>query len=167
MKPGADWISLVQYGSNVRTKYLGKWYGWVMGFQTRVFYERTSFHSFGRSYFKPNQTRTGDQVPVYFFFGIVAILLLAIVSINYVNLAYCWSYWARNKEVGLRKVMGAGKMQLFRAVFVSESMLLSFARFLLSNSTPLPDRHSFEEFGGVPLNFWAFIFPAEWLGCWD
>jgi putative ABC transport system permease protein len=66
---------------------------------------------------------------VYIFLGIAFITLL-IAGINFVNLSTARSL-RRAKEVGMRKVLGAEKKQLI-AQFLSESLLLSFAAFLLS-----------------------------------
>ncbi len=56
--------------------------------------------------------------------GFIAILILAIACINFVNLATARSA-ARAREVGLRKVMGSIKNQLI-GQFLVESILLSF-----------------------------------------
>ncbi|MFI2741630.1 ABC transporter permease [Zhouia sp. PK063] len=55
-------------------------------------------------------------------FLLVAILLMAIASINYINLSTARSL-TRAKEVGVRKVIGANKKQLFLQ-FVTETLLL-------------------------------------------
>ncbi len=66
---------------------------------------------------------------VYIFLGIAFITLL-IAGINFVNLSTARSL-RRAKEVGMRKVLGAEKRQLI-GQFLGESLLLSFAAFLLS-----------------------------------
>ncbi|MET0463667.1 MAG: ABC transporter permease [Chitinophagaceae bacterium] len=57
-------------------------------------------------------------------FTIIAILILVIACINYVNLSTARAM-LRSKEVSLRKIIGAGKMQLFLQ-FVLETVLLFF-----------------------------------------
>ena len=57
-------------------------------------------------------------------FSIVALLILAIACINFINLATANSA-KRAKEVGLRKVLGAGRNKL-AIQFIGESMLLTF-----------------------------------------
>ncbi|MEM6526006.1 MAG: ABC transporter permease [Bacteroidota bacterium] len=57
-------------------------------------------------------------------FSIIAILVLSLACINYINLAVARSI-KRAKEVGLRKVIGARKEQLMTQ-FLSESVLISF-----------------------------------------
>ncbi len=57
-------------------------------------------------------------------FGVIALLILVIACINFINLSTARSA-QRAKEVGLRKVMGALKPQLVTQ-FISEAMLISF-----------------------------------------
>lgn len=72
-----------------------------------------------RGEFEPN----GDVTHVYVF-SIVALFILLIAAINYMNLATARSA-RRAREVGLRKVMGGQKKQLVFQ-FIGESFLLSF-----------------------------------------
>ncbi|MCG2613708.1 ABC transporter permease [Terrimonas sp. NA20] len=57
-------------------------------------------------------------------FTIIAVLILVIACINYVNLSTARAM-LRSKEVSLRKIIGAGKMQLFLQ-FVLETVVLFF-----------------------------------------
>jgi len=66
-------------------------------------------------------------VYIIFFFGV---LLLAVVSINFINLSIA-RYMYRTKEVGIRKVVGASRPQLIKQ-FLGESLLLSFIALPLS-----------------------------------
>lgn len=63
-------------------------------------------------------------------FTAVAILILLIAGINYINLATARSA-RRAKEVGLRKVVGSLRSQLILQ-FLGESILMSFVAFLLA-----------------------------------
>ncbi|CAN5821872.1 ABC transporter permease [soil metagenome] len=57
------------------------------------------------------------------YLGIAALLILLIALINYINLSTAHSL-ERSKEVGVRKVIGATKLQLVRQ-FLSETFLLN------------------------------------------
>ena len=65
-----------------------------------------------------------------FIFSAVALFLLLIAAINYMNMATARSA-NRAKEVGIRKVMGAFKGQLVRQ-FISESVALSIIALLIA-----------------------------------
>lgn len=77
-------------------------------------------------YYLSDEYRTGGfrgQVRYLYIFGGVAILVLLIAMINYVNLVTAQSQ-QRTREVGVRKAMGARRGQLVRQFFV-ETLLLS------------------------------------------
>jgi putative ABC transport system permease protein len=63
-------------------------------------------------------------------FFIVALFILAVACINFMNLATARSQ-RRAKEVGLRKVVGAGRSQLIMQ-FLGESLLTSFLSLLIA-----------------------------------
>ncbi|HSZ87520.1 MAG TPA: FtsX-like permease family protein, partial [Puia sp.] len=72
---------------------------------------------------------TGNINNVRIFF-IVAIFILMIACINFINLTTARSA-ERAKEVGIRKVVGAVKFQLAKQ-FIVESVMICFIAFLLS-----------------------------------
>ncbi len=63
-------------------------------------------------------------------FFIVALFILAVACINFMNLSTARSA-RRAKEVGLRKVVGAGRGQLIMQ-FLGESLMISFVSLLLA-----------------------------------
>lgn len=69
--------------------------------------------------FEPN----GSMSYIYMF-GIIALLILVIASANYTNLATAQST-SRANEIGMRKVMGASKKQVFFQ-FIGESTVITF-----------------------------------------
>jgi putative ABC transport system permease protein len=64
-----------------------------------------------------------DSSPItyVYVFSLIGLLILALASFNYINLATAWAS-ARAKEVGVRKVMGSSKKQL-RWQFIGEAGL--------------------------------------------
>lgn len=72
---------------------------------------------------------TGSKSSIYIF-TIVAILILLIACINFMNLSTAKSS-ERSKEVGLRKVLGSQKRQLM-GQFIFESVFLALLSLLLS-----------------------------------
>lgn len=73
--------------------------------------------------------QNGNQLFVYLFL-LVAILTLLIACINYVNLTTALA-GNRSKEVGMRKVVGADRMELIRQ-FMAESTLIACIAMLLA-----------------------------------
>ncbi len=65
-----------------------------------------------------------------YIFGFVAVFLLLIAAINYINLATVRSV-RRSREVGVRKVSGASRFQLFRQ-FITEALLVTLMAALLA-----------------------------------
>jgi putative ABC transport system permease protein len=63
-------------------------------------------------------------------FGLVAILIVIIASINYMNLATARSA-RRSKETGMRKISGAQRYMLVRQ-FLAESMIISLFSTIIS-----------------------------------
>jgi len=73
--------------------------------------------------------KTGNIIYVYIF-SAAAIFILLIACINYMNLATARS-GKRSTEVGIRKVVGAGKSEIIKQFF-SESVVFSFISLFLA-----------------------------------
>ncbi len=71
----------------------------------------------------------GDKKYIYIF-SAIAIFLILIACINYVNLSTS-QVFKRSKEVGIKKVMGASRLQVVKQ-FISESMIVITFSFLLA-----------------------------------
>lgn len=76
-----------------------------------------------------DDSKSGKIHQVYIF-SIIAAFILLIACINFVNLTTARST-ERAKEVGIRKVVGAGKQQLIWQ-FIGESVIISLIAFLFS-----------------------------------
>ena len=147
LRPGADLDQFNAKLPQLVEKYLGeaqKEYGFQMAFLTQPV---TNIHLGDQTL---SSVKPGTDVKYLYIFGIVALLLIAIGIINYVNLATAEAT-ERNKEVGLRKVMGADRTQLF-GQFVSESMILTIGAALLSLLIIYLIAPQFAQLGGVPLD---------------
>lgn len=104
-----------------------------------------------------------EPVPVgsmqyVFIFGAVAVLVLLIACINYVNLATARSA-ERAREVGIRKVIGAERRQLFMQ-FIGESLvitLLSMCLAIFLSKVALP---AFNELTGKSFNSSVLFAPS-------
>lgn len=81
------------------------------------------------SSFDDRLLHTGNLGFVYLL-GFVALMILVIAWLNYINLSTAGAL-KRAKEVGLRKVVGANKMQLVTQ-FLGESLLLNITGFILA-----------------------------------
>jgi len=69
--------------------------------------------------FEPN-----GNISYIYMFAVIALLILVIASANYTNLATAQST-GRGNEIGMRKVMGASKKQVFFQ-FIGESAFITF-----------------------------------------
>jgi putative ABC transport system permease protein len=87
----------------------------------------TDIHLHSR--YEGESNANGDIKYVYIF-SAVAIFMLIIASINYMNLATARSA-RRSREVGIRKVVGSHRM-LIISQFIIESLLLTIIAFILS-----------------------------------
>jgi putative ABC transport system permease protein len=119
-------------------------------------------------------------------FSLAAILVMLIAVVNYVNMATARSM-ERAKEVGVRKVMGAFRIQLFYQ-FLSESMLVTGVSILLAllfSMLALPFFNSFSDKnlsltvftdlsvilaiagGGMVISLLAGIYPAFFISGYE
>ncbi|HEY5825293.1 MAG TPA: ABC transporter permease [Cyclobacteriaceae bacterium] len=74
-----------------------------------------------------DESEVVGNIQYVYLFGLIALLIVVIACINYVNLATARAA-DRAKEVGIRKVVGALKNQLFFQ-FIGESMIITFISF--------------------------------------
>lgn len=107
-------------------KYLGKYFA-TAGFKMGLMIKPLKDIYFSADRF--DNVKHGDKNMVYIFMS-VAILILIIACINFINLATARAS-DRSKEVGLRKVLGAVKKQLL-GQFIIESILFATLACVLS-----------------------------------
>ncbi len=103
----------------------------------------------------------GDIKRVYIF-SIIALFILLIASINYMNLSTARSA-LRAREIGIRKVIGARKKELI-IQFLSESVLLCWvaiiiAFFLTSLALPWINKISGQQLSYHDLLEWKIVVP--------
>ncbi|MBO3698742.1 ABC transporter permease [Roseivirga sp. E12] len=102
----------------------------------------------------------GDAQSVYFL-GILAIFILVIAWVNYINLASAKSM-ERAREVGVRKVLGAYKGQLIRQ-FIVESIVVNFLAAIVSVGIVALVLPYFNNLTGSPLSLALIFNSGTWL----
>jgi putative ABC transport system permease protein len=112
-----------------------------------------------RSDFMNEPEVVGSITYVYIFAGIAALILL-IASINYVNLTTARAT-ERAREIGIRKVAGAMRHQLFYQ-FMAESACITFTAFFLAFGLailglPLFNQLAGKQFSSDVLLNWRFF----------
>jgi len=109
-----------------------------------------------------------SDITYIYLFGSIAIFILAIACINFMNLSTARSS-NRAKEVGVRKVMGSLRTHLIRQ-FLTESILLSMFSFAIAitiawmalpSFNGLSGKNLFLPFGD--LDFWMIVLGAAVL----
>jgi len=106
-----------------------------------------------------NGEEVDGRIKLIRMFGIIAVLILIIACINFMNLSTARSE-KRAKEVGIRKVIGAKKGSLIRQ-FLGESILLSFLSALLALLFIVLILPAFSTFLDLPLSL-----PMDKSGFW-
>jgi len=130
----------------------------ITGRSDRVHYnfmKLTDIHL--RSNYETEFEVVGSITYVYIFSG-VALLILVIACINYVNLATARAM-DRAKEVGIRKVVGALRKQLFFQ-FMGESAVITGVSFLIAFFAAQLLLPAFNEVTGKALDTGSFYDPT-------
>lgn len=103
---------------------------------------------------------TGNRAYVYLF-GSVALFILVIACVNYINLATARAS-VRAKEVGVRKALGAGRLQV-AGQFIGESVILSVGAFLLGSQLALWALPFFNDLFGTSVEWQSSAGFLLWL----
>lgn len=119
----------------------------------------TDIHLYSHTDYEAEEN--GDINRVYVF-SIIALIILLIACINYMNLSTARST-LRAKEIGIRKVSGAGKGELV-AQFLSESVLIAWIAMTLAILIAWLILPALNKMAGVALSAamllnWKFLLP--------
>ncbi|MCR8556870.1 ABC transporter permease [Mucilaginibacter sp. BJC16-A38] len=106
----------------------------------------------------PSSLEPNGSITYIYIMVIVAVLILIIGCVNYVNLSIAQSA-GRGAEIGIRKVMGAAKSQLFRQ-FIGESLFVTAIGVLLAIGFAFVLLPSFNHLSGKNLQFSAVLDPV-------
>jgi ABC-type antimicrobial peptide transport system permease subunit len=94
--------------------------------------------------------QSGGRIEYVKLFSIIAIFILLIACINFMNLSTAKAS-RRMKEVGIKKVMGATRGSLIFQ-YISESMLMTFAALILAVFIAILLLPAFREITGKEIN---------------
>jgi len=92
---------------------------------------------------------------------VIAIVILLTAWINYINLTTARSM-ERAKDVGVRKVSGAHRIQLIRQ-YLAESWLVNLSAVVLASLLIFILKPLFDDLTGEPIGFFIFHEPVFWL----
>ncbi|WP_420155164.1 ABC transporter permease, partial [Siphonobacter sp.] len=125
LKPGTNQAA---FETKIKSFLKGKHPGIGPGFNTELFLQPESkaylYSDLSSGYAK------GGRIQYVRLFSVVALFLLLIACINFMNLATARSI-KRAKEVGVRKVMGASQSELI-GQFLSEALVLALPALVLA-----------------------------------
>jgi putative ABC transport system permease protein len=108
-----------------------------------------------------DEIEANSDIKYVYIFGIIAIIILVIACINFMNLSTARAM-SRAKEVGVRKVTGAGKGQLVFQ-FMGESVMLAFFAHILAMILMESFLPAFNNFTGKEMSF-QYGDPRFYLG---
>jgi len=100
----------------------------------------------------------GTSITYIYILAGVALLILLVACSTYINLSTARSI-ERAREVGVRKVIGAGKGQLFQQ-FIGESLLVCLIAVVLSLAVVLMVLPAFNRLADRDLPWWGLFSPA-------
>lgn len=150
LRNGADHKKLEAQLGGFYNKYLKQSLGNVNSYRMEL-QPLTSIHL--HSNLQYEMGANGDIKYIYIF-SIIAVLVLVIAVINYVNLSTARSS-VRVKEIGVRKVVGSGKKHLV-AMFLAESLVLTLVAAAMAAAITYAVLPYFNQFTGKSLSVWQF-----------
>jgi putative ABC transport system permease protein len=159
LKPGTDLKKMEAGFPAMVKKYMGPQMQQAMGVSLEQFITKGNSLGFALQPLKDihlnSNTTTefeagGNETYVYIFGG-VAIFMLIVACINFINLSTAGAS-KRAKEVGVRKVAGSGKFQLI-SQFLSESILITFFALFIAFVLVQLALPAFNNISGKHLSF--------------
>lgn len=150
LKQGADYKKLQAQLPNFFNKYLKKQMGEGIKY-TMSLQPLTSIHLHSNLDYEMSPN---SDIKYVYIFSVVALLVLVIALINYINLSTARSS-IRIKEIGVRKVVGSGKKQLI-FMFLCESLLLTVLAALIAGAFTYILLPYFNQVTGKHLSMWQF-----------
>lgn len=109
----------------------------------------TDIHLYSNFKFNSDFADTGNIQSIYLF-GAIGLIIILISCINFVNISTVRSF-RRNKEIGVRKVMGATRIQLIWQL-LGESMIFAFISTVLALAIAQLCMPYFADLSGLPLS---------------
>ena len=105
----------------------------------------------------PGDLVPGGSIAYIYILVIVALLILVIACVNYVNLSIAQSA-GRGAEISIRKVMGADRSQLF-IQFIGEALLITTICIFLALGSVNMVLPYFNRLSGMQFNYTVFFDP--------
>jgi len=109
---------------------------------------------------KQEELAATSDIKYIYIFAFIGIFILLLACINFMNLSTARSA-SRAKEVGMRKVVGAGRLQLIFQ-FLSESVVITFLGFLLAIAGLVALLSRFNVLAGKELSIAQINQPSLW-----
>ncbi|MCB2197677.1 MAG: ABC transporter permease [Bacteroidetes bacterium] len=103
---------------------------------------------------KDNEAETNGNSRTVYFFMLIAVIILVIALVNYINLSTSRSL-ERAREVGMRKVIGGQRSQLIFQ-FITESALVNILAVLIAGVIIALVRPVYNQLTGIPTSLSFF-----------
>lgn len=108
-----------------------------------------------------NEMKANGNINYVYIFSVIAIFILAIACINFMNLSTARST-ERGKEVGIRKVLGSAKGQLM-GQFLTESVIVAFLSAMVAIVAAILVLPAFSSLAARPLEIMQLFSPLPLL----
>jgi putative ABC transport system permease protein len=167
LTPGYNYKNLVGKLTPFMEKHMGAEFVQAFGMDFNAFRQKGNDLGF---YLQPipsihlhsectNEMEAGGNIQYVYIFGAIAIFMLIIACINFMNLSTAGAS-KRAREVGIRKVMGSGKSSLI-GQFLTESTMITFIALLIALVLVGFMLPYFNQLSGKNLQF--SLFANSWL----